>query len=155
MGTVRRRSYCGLPPVHLRFRDDLKPPDAGRPIYLEIATVQGEDTRNAFALGHGDERRVSKIHGQVAVLLHQLAHAAVVASLELDKTDHIALHQLPQCVLGAPGKAEEIHRFCVRRPHRRERLVQCSQHRGAAFMVAIVSVYQGDQRARIDQNHGY
>ena len=126
----------------------------GRPIDLEVATVQGEHPRNAFTLGHGDERRVGKIHGQIAVFLHQLAHAAMVASFELDEADHIAFHQFPQCILGAPGKAEEIHGFRVRRPHRCERLVQRSQHLGTAFMMAIVGVYQGNQRARIDQNHG-
>ena len=55
----------------------MKPSDTGWSIYFEVTTVQGKDARNAFALGHGDERRVSKIHGQVAIFLHQLAHAAM------------------------------------------------------------------------------
>src|SRR4030088_2861353 len=64
------------------LRQDRKPSSASRTVHREMPPIEREDAGQIFAFGDSDQRRVGEVHRQVAVLLHQLAHAQRVAFVE-------------------------------------------------------------------------
>lgn len=57
---------------------DGEPPEPGRTVDRETATIQGEHSTDPLALAKADEHGISEIHRQVAVLLHQRANPGEV-----------------------------------------------------------------------------
>ena len=72
------------------------------PIVFEVTAVERENLREAFALGHTDQRGIRKVHGLVPVLLHQLAHAGRIALIERRQQERRGLDTTPQRLLRHP-----------------------------------------------------
>src|SRR5713226_578624 len=79
--------------------NDLESPNALRPIDLEVAAIDREDSTEMLALCHAHQRGISEIHREVAILPHQLSHAKAVCLLQVRHQERIALQNLPQHIL--------------------------------------------------------
>lgn len=64
-------------------RNDLEPPHASGLVDAEVAPIDGEDSVDALAFGESNERGTGEIHGKVAILAHEMAHARAIVAIEV------------------------------------------------------------------------
>ena len=108
------------------LRQDRKSASASRTVNGEVPPIEREDAREIFAFGDPDERRVGEIHRQVAVLLHQLAHARRIAFIERRQCQRPGFHTAPEGLLAGPRRPQQVHGFGERRPDRDQRIAERS-----------------------------
>ena len=101
---------------------------------------------------HADEGGISEIHGQVAILLHQLAHPRGVSRIERGDRQGIGLEAAPERPLPPPGVAEEVHRFGERRPHGDQRIAERLQDLDARVVMGVAGVDQRDERSGVNED---
>jgi hypothetical protein len=70
------------------------------PIEFKVTTVDGEYTRDAFALGHPHQGGIREIHRKVSIFPHELAHSRTVAGIQLHQGDTTDSEYVPKCALG-------------------------------------------------------
>lgn len=136
--------------------DDGKAPAAARAIDGEVLPIERKDLRQRFALGDANEGRVSEVHRQVAVLLHQLAHAGCVGLVERRQRKGLRLQPAPERLLASPRFAQEIHRLGEYRPDRDERVAEDLQRRNARPVLPVAPVEECNERTGINEDaaHG-
>src|SRR5439155_25097719 len=87
----------------LRFgrllRQDRKSAAASRTVHREVPPIEREDAGEIFAFGDPDQRGVGEVHRQVAILLHQLAHARRIAFIERRQRQRPGFHTAPEGLL--------------------------------------------------------
>ncbi len=102
-------------------------------------------------LRNAHERRVSQIHREVGVLLHERAHAGDVSGFERQQLQALLPQHVPQPLLGCQG-ADKMHRLGNHRPDSEQRLPDLFQGLNAAVMKRIVCVDHRDERPRVNEN---
>src|SRR5713226_8392865 len=90
-------------------RYDRKPASTARAVDREVPPIEREDAREIFALGDAHQRRVGEVHWQVAVLLHQLAHARRIAFVERRQRQRPGFHTAPEGLLTTPRRTQQVH----------------------------------------------
>src|SRR5688572_12968656 len=133
-------------------REYRKPPEPARPIDSKVLPVEGEDSGDPLALRDAYERRVGEVHRQVAILLHERPHARQITGGQIRQNHRPVLEEFPECVLGLPREAQEMHRLRHGGPDGERRPFQGSEDLRAGFVKVVAPMNERHEGPRIDQN---
>ncbi len=127
---------------------------ARQPVNLEVV-IESDDAGDPLAFGRADERGIGEIHRQVAVLLHQLFHACQIGCVQRDQVQGSIGHHVAQGVRPAWRVGEQVHGLGQRRPDCGKGTTNCFQRVDTSRVCRVVSVQEGDQRARVNEDVGH
>jgi hypothetical protein len=78
------------------LRKDLESTDTMRAINFEVVAIDGKNAAQTLTLGDADQCRIRKIHRQVAILPHQLAHTRAIFDAEVGEYQSVGIEHAPQ-----------------------------------------------------------
>src|SRR5688500_16644862 len=133
-------------------REYRKPPEPARPIDSKVLPGEGEDSGDPLALRDADEGRVGEVHRQITILPHERPHAWEISGRQIRQNHRPVLEEFPECVLGLPRKAQEMHRLRHGGPDGERRLFQGAEDLGAGLVKVVAPMNDRHQGPGIDEN---